>query len=225
MTMRKGLKVAMLLAIAAITASAISPASAASLYQMNGQGSITLKGPGIPACTPGAAQGNCTSPDQAFSWGALTVQGAGLLQDKQVIGQYACASESTTRGNHFESRIFGNTSNFELTFNFSCTPLAGAVGPAHIVGWFSNVTSTAVAAKSPAYHNVSIHPLPSPVAPGAFAFKGFFTTDGSLNPYKVNASNGVPMACGGGFAPTNFDSTHLTSPSAAFVGDCQAVAA
>ena len=222
--MRKGAKVAMLFAIAAMMVSAISPASAASVYQMNGQGSILLKGPGIPACTPGVAQGNCSNPDQVFTWGELTVQGAGLLQNKTVAGQYLCASESRSRTNSFESRIYGNTSNFELTFNFSCTPLAGAVGPDHIVGWFSNVTSAAVAAKSPAYHNVSAHPLSLPVAPGAFAFKGFFTTQ-NVNPYSVNAGNGAPMACGGGFVPTNFDSTHLTILSAAFIGDCQAVAA
>ncbi|MHB8513349.1 MAG: hypothetical protein ACYDCC_14390 [Actinomycetota bacterium] len=215
---------AMLSAIAALALSQFAPANATSLYQMNGQGSITIGGGGIPACLPVVQQGNCHSPNNSFSWGELTVQGAGLLQGAQVAGQYKCASEGIVplQGS-FESRIYGNTSNFELTFNFTCTPEPGAVGPAHINGWFSNVTDNAVGS-NPAFHNVSSHPFPTPTGPGLFSFKGYFTTQ-NINPYNVNTHNGDPMACGGGFAPNNFNQTDLTIPTAAFLGTCQAVAA
>lgn len=210
-------KTALLLALAAIAITGFAPAGAASAYHMNGQGSITLGGAGLPACLPAVGQPDCANVDIPFSWGALTVQGAGPLQDQPVGGQYVCDSEGSVGGTAFLSKIRGNTSNFELTFNFACTRSAG-VGPANINGWFSNVAGSATAP----YKSVAVHPHPTPVAKGVFSFKGYFAAS-NIHPYSIGASNGDAMTCGGGFAPT------ATSPSsatriiaAAFVGLCTA---
>lgn len=203
-----------LLTLGALAIAASMPAGATSAYHMNGQGSLTMGGGGLPSCL--ADQGDCDEVDISFSWGELTVQGVGPLQDQNVAGQYRCRSE----GSNFQSRIRGNTSNFELTFNFQCESLTG-VGPKYINGWFSNVTSNA----GGAYHSVADHPHPTPVAPGAPAFKGYFFASESTNidPDLVNESNGDPMSCGGGFAPTGMNGLRIQT--AAFLGACTALAA
>ncbi|HEX9696179.1 MAG TPA: hypothetical protein VGB64_07685 [Actinomycetota bacterium] len=207
-------RAALLAALAAMAIIATSPAGAASAYHMNGQGTITMQGGGLPACAPVIAQGDCTTSDQTFSWGDLTVQGVGLLQDAQVAGQYKCKSEGNVGGVGFVSKIRGNASNFELTFNFQCTNLSG-VGPAFINGWFSNVNGSATAP----YRSVAGHPHPTPVEKGVFTFKGFFTKT-NTHPYSINASNGDGMSCVGGFAPSGFNGLKITS--AAFAGACTA---
>lgn len=217
--MSKVTKVALLAALAAIAVAGTIPAGAAtSAYHMNGQGTIKLLNGGLPACLPGIQQGDCVNVDIPFTWGELTVQGLGVLQDKQVAGQYKCASVGTVSGLPFSSRIRGNTSNFELTFNFTCTPQSGATGPAAINGWFSNVGGSATVP----YRSVGTHPHPSPVAPGVFSFKGFFAAS-NIHPYSINASNGAPMSCQGGFAPTVLSGFRITE--AGFVGLCTAAAA
>lgn len=202
------------LGLGAIAMAATVPVGASSAYHMNGQGSLTLGGGGLPSCMGG--QGDCANVDIPFSWGELTVQGLGPLQDQNVAGQYNCNSE----GSNFESRIRGNTSNFELTFNFQCEFLTG-LGPRYINGWFSNVTSGA----GGAYHSVADHPHPTPVAAGVPTFKGYFIASdtNNIDPDLVTASNGDPMSCIGGFAPTAMNG--LRMQTAAFLGACTAVAA
>lgn len=203
----------MALALGAIAAASVSPVGAASGYHMNGQGSLTMGGGGLPACMGG--QGDCANVDISFDWGALTVQGLGVLQDQNVAGQYLCASQGSVGNTAFQSRIRGNASNFELTFNFRCQSQTG-VGPALISGWFSNVTSNATGA----YHSVATHPHPTPVAPGAPVFKGYFST-ANIHPYNITASNGDAMSCVGGFAPTAMNGLRIET--AAFLGACTAV--
>lgn len=196
----------------------LNPASAASGYHMNGQGTITIGGAGLPACA--GVGPNCSNPDNTFSWGELTVQGAGLLANQTVAGNYTCRSEGSIGGVGFESRIYGSTANFALTFNFRCTRDAGSTGPAVINGWFSNITTEPVS--SSAHHSVSSHPHPTPVRGGAPFFKGFFAAS-DIHPYSINAGNGEAMTCGGGFAPNNYNSGANTIPTAAFMGACTAV--
>lgn len=207
-------KVVFLAALAALAIVGVTPAGAASAYHMNGQGTITMQGGGLPSCAPVILQGDCSNSDQTFSWGDLTVQGAGILQDAQVAGQYRCKSEGNVGGTSFVSKIRGNTSNFELTFNFQCTNLSG-VGPAFINGWFSNINGSATAP----YRSVGTHPHPTPVQKGVFTFKGFFAKS-NIHPYAINASNGDGMSCVGGFAPSTFNGLKITA--AAFAGACTA---
>lgn len=205
-------RMAMVVVLGAVLASGAIPAGATSAYHMNGQGSLTLNGGGLPACMGG--QGDCANVDITFSWGDLTVQGAGLLANNNIAGQYKCKSEGSVGGVPFQTRIKGNASNFQLTFNFVCE-LLGGVGTNFINGWFSNVTS----GSSGAYRDVSAHPHPTPVASGAFAFKGYFATS-NIHPYSIGNSNGEQMSCGGGFAPTSFSNLRITT--AAFLGACTA---
>lgn len=213
MSNRTGRKAAIMV-LGAVLASGMLPAGATSGYHMNGQGSLTLNGGGLPACMGG--QGDCANVDIAFSWGDLTVQGAGLLANIPVAGQYKCKSEGSIGSVAFQTRIKGNASNFQLTFNFQCQLLTGE-GSAFINGWFSNVTT---AQSNPAYHSVASHPHPTPVAPGLFTFKGYFAPT-NTHPYSINNSNGQAMSCGGGFAPTSFNNLRITT--AAFLGACTAV--
>lgn len=206
-------RMAMIMVLGGVLASAIAPAGAQSAYHMNGQGSLTLNGGGLPACLAG--QGDCANVDITFSWGDLTVQGSGLLADQNIAGQYKCRSEGSVGGVPFQTRIKGNASNFELTFNFVCELLSG-VGTDFINGWFSNVTSGSTGA----YRDVKSHPHPTPVAPGAFAFKGYFAAS-NIHPYSIGNGNGEQMSCGGGFAPTSLNGLRITS--AAFLGACTAV--
>lgn len=198
----------------------VVPSTATSAYHMNGFGEIQLGGGGLPACVEGTPS-NCSSNyDSTFSWGELTVQGLGLLRDQEVAGQYLCNSE----GDNFVSKIRGHTRSFVLTFNFHCENTTGA-GPEFIDGWFSNCASNCEGA----YKDVSVHPHPAPIAPGLFSFKGFFRTPNSANsdPDAVNASNGDPMSCVGGFAPTGTAGggfSDMTLTSAAFLGACTALA-
>lgn len=194
----------------------LNPASAASAYHMNGQGTITIGGAGLPACA--GSTPNCSSPDNSFSWGELTVQGAGVLNNNAVAGTYTCRSEGTIGGTPFESRIYGNTANFALTFNFQCTRDAGSVGPAFINGWFSNVTTEALGG---AYRSVSSHPHPTPVKGGAPFFKGYFIAS-NTHPNSISSANGEAMTCGGGFAPNGYNFGTNTIPTAAFIGACTA---
>lgn len=203
-----------MLALAALAIIGVAPAGATSAYHMNGQGTITIDGAGLPACLHVVAQGDCTTTDTTFSWGDLTVQGVGLLQNAQIAGQYTCRSQGTVGGVGFVSKIRGNTTNFELTFNFQCTNDNG-VGTQYINGWFSNIAGSATAP----YRSTAGHPHPTPVAAGAFAFKGYFVTS-NIHPYNINATNGDGMSCGGGFAPSVFNG--LKIKSAAFVGACTA---
>lgn len=210
-------KLLLVVALSLGLVASLGPAQASSLYHMNGQGSLTIFGGGLPACLPVANVPDCANVDVTFSWNELVVQGAGLLQDQQISGQYSCKSEGSIGNVPFVSKIYGNTSNFQLTFNFQCTRLQG-VGPQYINGWFSNVTANLTGP----YHNVSSHPHPTPVAPGAPTFKGFFATS-NIHPYSIGASNGDAMSCGGGFAPTTVSGTRLTT--AAFLGACTALEA
>ncbi|HVL90910.1 MAG TPA: hypothetical protein VM841_11825 [Actinomycetota bacterium] len=201
-------------ALAAMAIIGTTPAGAVSAYHMNGQGTITMQGAGLPSCLPVVLQGDCTHSDQTFSWGTLTVQGAGILQDAAVAGQYRCKSEGDVGGTAFVSKIRGNTSNFELTFNFQCQNLSG-VGPTFINGWFSNINGSAAAP----YRSVAGHPHPTPVEKGVFTFKGYFTKT-NTHPYNINNGNGDAMTCVGGFAPSGFNGLKITT--AAFAGACTA---
>lgn len=204
--------------LAAIVAASMLPAGATSAYHMNGQGTITMGGDGIPGCVHVVEVPDCGSPAQTFDWGNLTVQGAGLLQDVTVAGSYQCRSTGNVAGTPFVSKIRGNTTNFVLTFNFACTRSSGD-GPASINGWFSNVTGSS---SDPALQSTDGHEHPSPVMSGFFSFKGYFAAS-NIHPYNIDSGNGDPMSCGGGFAPVAMNGTKIKQAS--FVGECNALAA
>jgi hypothetical protein len=218
------LKYAFSLVLALSLVGSFGPAQASSLYHMNGQGTVTINGGGLPACLPVVNVPNCPAqnPNNTFSWGNLTVQGLGVLQGANVGGTYTCLSVET---NKYESRIYGNTSNYQLTFNFRCTKATTVAGPDHINGWFSNVVDAAVDNLSPAYQRVqSSHPAAPLLAPGAPVFAGYFSAAASNPlPYAIGSTNGDPMICNGGFAPSD-PSEGTSIINALFAGACTAVA-
>jgi hypothetical protein len=211
-----------LVAALALVAS-FGPAQASSAYHMNGQGTVTIPG-GLPACLPVVNVPACSSPNNTFSWGNLTVQGFGVLQGHNVAGQYTCLSTET---GVYESRIYGNTANYQLTFNFRCRANTVVDGPTYITGWFTNVVDDSVDALSVAYKKVpASHPGQPLLQKGAPTFAGYFFAHNTLNldPDFVDAGNGDQMICNGGFAPN--DPTQGTSITTAFfAGACTAVEA
>lgn len=185
-----------------------NPAVATSAYHMNGQGEITVNSPGFPACLPFLGFPDCANVATTFTWGNLTVQGLGVLDETPVAGQYACASE----GDGFVSTLSGNTSNFILTFNFQCTKTAGE-GPNAIDGFFSNDAADG---------RLSGHPylVQGFLTGGVPAFLGYFVQGAShVNPLSIGS--GEPMSCTGGFAPTQITGTRINKVF--FVGECTAI--
>lgn len=215
------LKRAFVLVAAMTVVAALGPAQASSAYHMNGQGTVTIPG-GLPACLPVLGVPACTNPNNTFTWGNLTVQGLGVLQGFNVAGRYDCLSAES---GVYESRIYGNTSNYQLTFNFRCAKNTVLDGPNYINGWFSNVTSDAVDALSVAYKKVpASHPAQALLQPGAPTFAGYFfaSNTNNLDPDSIGPANGDAMICNGGFAP-NDPSQGTSITTAFFAGACTAV--
>lgn len=94
-------------------------------YEMFGYGElVATEGPGMAACPPACDQ----NPTTVYTFQTLPITGIGVLLGEAVAGNYNCPSNVT---------VVGNTSNFDLNWDFTCTKTDG-LGPDVITGSFTN---------------------------------------------------------------------------------------
>ncbi|MGH2830259.1 MAG: hypothetical protein ACRDJM_07225 [Actinomycetota bacterium] len=184
---------------AMLTVSAIltmSPAPAASGYEMGGGGTLTASStsPGMPACAPVANQpaANCgTSTANTFLFGSLPIGSAGVLFDQPQAASYDCQASNVT--------TVGGTDNFRLNWNFDCT-LTNGVGHARITGNFQNSAN-----------------------PGVPLFAGCFKVGSSTaQQYNCSGTSGrtIVATCAGMFEPTSFTGSPPRITQVLFEGEC-----